>query len=177
MLGAVDANQGNPCSSMSRSAFLFPSDILGNLSYTHCMLKISTKGQYALLIMTDLAEQDPEKFVPLKLLSHRHNLSVKYLEQILIQLSKSGLVTGLRGNNGGYKLVKKPEEYSIGEILRALEGDHSPRGNTESNAVSSVGNDVFWKDFEDVINKFVDSVTLEEVAQRNREFNGFDYCI
>ena len=77
----------------------------------------------------------------------------------------------------GYKLVKKPEEYSIGEILRALEGDLSPRGNTESNAVSSVGNDVFWKDFEDVINKFVDSVTLEEVAQRNREFNGFDYCI
>ncbi len=141
------------------------------------MLKISTRGQYALLIMTDLAEQNPEKFIPLKLLSHRHNLSVKYLEQILIQLSKAGLVTGLRGNNGGYKLVKKPEEYTVGEILRALEGDLSPRGNTEGNAFSNVGNDSFWNDFEKVINEYVDSISLEEVAQKNREFNGFDYCI
>lgn len=141
------------------------------------MLKISTRGQYALLIMTDLAEQNPEKFIPLKLLSHRHNLSVKYLEQILIQLSKAGLVTGLRGNNGGYKLVKKPEEYTVGEILRALEGDLSPRGNTEGNALSNVGNDSFWNDFEKVINEYVDSISLEEVAQKNREFNGFDYCI
>ena len=112
------------------------------------MLKISTKGQYALLIMTDLAESDPEKYVPLKLLSHRHNLSVKYLEQILIQLSKDGLVMGLRGNNGGYKLVKSPENYTIGEILRSTEGDLSPRSNTEGNSVSNVGNDYFWNDFE-----------------------------
>lgn len=86
------------------------------------MIKISTRGQYALLIMTSLAEQDPNKYVPLKLLSHRHNLSVKYLEQILIQLSKAGMVDGLRGNNGGYKLNRKPEEYTAGEILRATEG-------------------------------------------------------
>ena len=65
------------------------------------MLKISTRGQYALLIMTELAGQPSDKFIPLKLLSHRHNLSVKYLEQILIQLSKAGLVTGVRGINGG----------------------------------------------------------------------------
>lgn len=141
------------------------------------MLKISTRGQYALLIMTDLAEQNPENYVPLKLLSHRHNLSVKYLEQILASLSKSGLVTGLRGNNGGYRLVKNASEYTVGEILRALEGDLSPRGSNEGNTVSNVGNDSFWKDFEDAINSFVDSVTLEEVAQKNRDFNGFDYCI
>lgn len=141
------------------------------------MLKISTRGQYALLIMTDLAEQNPENYVPLKLLSHRHNLSVKYLEQILASLSKSGLVTGLRGNNGGYRLVKNASEYTVGEILRALEGDLSPRGSNEGNTVSNVGNDSFWKDFEDAINSFVDSVTLDEVAQKNRDFNGFDYCI
>ncbi len=141
------------------------------------MLKISTRGQYALLIMTDLAEQNPENYVPLKLLSHRHNLSVKYLEQILAHLSKSGLVTGLRGNNGGYRLVKNASEYTVGEILRALEGDLSPRGINDGNTVSNVGNDSFWKDFEDAINSFVDSVTLEEVAQKNRDFNGFDYCI
>lgn len=141
------------------------------------MLRISTRGQYALLIMTDLAEQDQEKYVPLKLLSHRHNLSVKYLEQILIQLSKTGLVTGLRGINGGYRLVRRPDEYTIGEILRAMEGDLSPKGISEQKTVSNVGNDYFWKDFERVINEFVDSITLEHLAEKNREFNGFDYCI
>ncbi|MBQ9206393.1 MAG: Rrf2 family transcriptional regulator [Treponema sp.] len=141
------------------------------------MLKISTKGQYALLIMTELAEQDPEKYIPLKLLSHRHNLSAKYLEQILIQLSKSGLVVGLRGNNGGYKLSRQPDKYTVGEILRAMEGDLNPRSLTDSNAVSSVGNDDFWKEFENVINDYVDSSTLEQIAEKNRQFNGFDYCI
>ena len=79
------------------------------------MLKISTKGQYALLLMTDLAEQDPSKYVALKLLSHRHNLSAKYAEQILMQLSKAGLVVGLRGNNGGYKPTNTPQEKFSGQ--------------------------------------------------------------
>lgn len=141
------------------------------------MLKISTRGQYALLVMTDLAEEEQEKYIPLKLLSHRHNLSIKYVEQILVKLSKAGLVNGLRGNNGGYKLIKNPKDYKVGEILRALEGDLSPRGNSGGNAFSDVGNNLFWQDFEKVINDFVDSITLEELAKKNKEFNGFDYCI
>ena len=111
------------------------------------MLKISTKGQYALLIMTELAEQDPEKYVPLKLLSHRHNLSVKYLEQILIRLSKAGLVVGLRGNNGGYKLADSPDKYSAGQILRAMEGDLNPKAIASGRDLLSVGNDAFWDEF------------------------------
>ncbi len=141
------------------------------------MLKISTRGQYALLLMTDLAEQDPQKFVPLKLLAHRHNLSPKYAEQILMQLSKTGLVLGLRGNNGGYKLAKQPEKYKAGDILRAMEGDLSPRGTTEGNTVSNVGNDTFWNDFDKAVNSYVDSVTLDQIAGKNREFNGYDYVI
>ena len=141
------------------------------------MLKISTRGQYALLLMTDLAEQDPQKFVPLKLLAHRHNLSPKYAEQILMQLSKTGLVLGLRGNNGGYKLAKQPEKYKAGGILRAMEGDLSPRGTTEGNTVSNVGNDTFWNDFDKAVNTYVDSVTLDQIAGKNREFNGYDYVI
>jgi len=141
------------------------------------MLKISTRGQYALLIMTDLAECDPEKFVSLKLLSHRHNLSVKYLEQILSLLSKDGLVIGLRGNNGGYKLVKGADKYTVAEILKVTEGELAPRGTAESNAVSNVGNNAFWEDFEKVISDFLESVTLEKLVEKNREFNGFDYCI
>ncbi len=141
------------------------------------MLKISTRGQYALLIMTDLAEQDPQKYTPLKVLSHRRNLSLKYLEQILTRLSKAGLVEALRGNYGGYRLAKKSQDYTVGEILRALEGDLSPRMQSEGNTLSSVGNDAFWNDFERAVNSFVDSVSLEELARKNREFNGFDYVI
>lgn len=141
------------------------------------MLKISTKGQYALLLMTDLAEQDPSKYVALKILSHRHNLSIKYAEQILMQLSKTGLVVGLRGNNGGYRLAKTPDQYTAGEILRAMEGNLSPKGVSEGNTVSSVGNDAFWQDFDEAVNHYVDSITLEQIAEKNREFNGFDYVI
>ena len=132
------------------------------------MYKISTRGQYALLIMTELAELPEGKFISLKLLSHRHNLSVKYLEQILIQLSKAGLVAGVRGSNGGYRLVKKTDEYTTGEILRAMEGELSPVGESHNNVISNVGNDDYWKDFENVINNYVDSVTLETLVEKNR---------
>ena len=141
------------------------------------MMKISTKGQYALLIMTELAEQPADKFIPLKLLSHRHNLSVKYLEQILIQLSKAGLVIGVRGSNGGYKLVKRTDEYTTGEILRALEGDLSPVNTANNNVVTDIGNDDYWRDFEKVINDYVDSVTLDKLVEKNKENVGWMYYI
>lgn len=141
------------------------------------MLKISTRGQYALMTMEVLAEQQSDTYVPMKIISHKQNLSVKYLEQILIQLSKAGLVEGLRGNNGGYRLVKKPEEYTAGEILRAMEGDLSPRGNADPKAVKSIGNEEFWSGFDKIISEYVDSVTLEHIAEKSRENNGFMFYI
>ena len=141
------------------------------------MYKISTRGQYALLIMEDLAMGEPQKFIPLKLLSHRHNLSVKYLEQILIQLGKAGLVNGSRGISGGYRLSKNPNEYTIGEILRAMEGDLAPLTTFENNTIVSEGSRYFWKDFETTINNFVDSVHLDELAKKDKAYIGFDYCI
>lgn len=141
------------------------------------MYKISTRGQYALLVMTDLAENKDGSYTPLKLLSHRRNLSVKYLEQILIQLGKAGLVTGNRGSNGGYKLSRKAESYTAGEILRAMEGELSPRSPSESPYLTSHATESFWSNFEDTVNRYVDSVTLEKLARENREFTGFDYCI
>ena len=92
-------------------------------------------------------------------------------------LAKAGLVCGMRGNAGGYRLAKLPSEYTVGEILRATEGDLSPKGSAQGNAVSSVGNDLFWKEFGDCIDTFVDGITLEQLSAKNREFNGFDYCI
>ena len=141
------------------------------------MYKISTRGQYALLIMTDLADNPTDSFVPLKMLSHRRNLSVKYLEQILIQLGKNGLISGSRGANGGYKLNRSASEYTAGEILRAMEGSLSPRGESENNHLVSAGNEFFWNEFEESINEFVDSITLEELLEKNKSFVGYDYCI
>lgn len=141
------------------------------------MLKISTRGQYALMTMEVLAEQADESFVPMKKISHRQNLSVKYLEQILIQLSKAGLVEGMRGNNGGYRLVKKPSEYTAGEILRAMEGELSPRGNGDAKGVKSTGNEEFWEGFEAAINSFVDSISLEQILEKSRENNGYMFYI
>jgi Rrf2 family protein len=141
------------------------------------MYKISTKGKYALLIMEDLALGEPDKYIPLKTLSHRRNLSVKYLEQILIHLSKAHLVNGSRGLNGGYKLTKLPKDYTIGEILRVMEGKLCPLGDFENNTVVSQGSRDFWKGFEEKINEYVDSVHLDELAKKNKDFVGYDYCI
>ena len=143
------------------------------------MYKISTRGQYALLIMEDLAKGDADKYIPLKLLSHRRNLSVKYLEQILIQLSKSGLVIGIRGSNGGYKLTKPASEYTAGDILRAMEGELSPRGiqPADNNTVLTEGSKKFWNSFDSTINEFVDSVSLEDITKTSSNFVGYEYCI
>lgn len=141
------------------------------------MYKISTRGQYALLIMEDLAETSGESYVPLRLLSHRRNLSIKYLEQILSKLVTANLVEGSRGINGGYRLTKNAENYTVGEILRVMEGDLSPRNQNEGNTIESAGSDEFWKGFEDVVNNFVDSVTLDTLVHKTEEFVGFDYCI
>lgn len=141
------------------------------------MMKISTRGQYALMTMEVLAEQPDNSFVPMKKISHRQNLSVKYLEQILIQLGKAGLVEGLRGNNGGYRLVKRPDQYTAGEILRAMEGDLSPKGNTENCAIKSLGTESFWNDFNSVVNNFVDSVSLEYIVENSRKNDDYMFYI
>ena len=141
------------------------------------MLKISTRGQYALMTMEVLAEQDGNSYVPMKKISHRQNLSVKYLEQILIQLGKAGLVEGLRGNNGGYRLTKPVSEYTAGEILRAMEGDLAPRGSSAGKAFKTCGNESFWSGFEKALNDYVDSVTLDKTVETTRENNAYMFYI
>lgn len=80
-------------------------------------MMISTKGRYALSIMLDLATHDDGNYISLKDISERLEISMKYLEAIIAKLSKGGLVDSARGKSGGYKLNRKVEEYSVGEIL------------------------------------------------------------
>ena len=87
---------------------------------------ISTKGRYAIRVMIDLAENDQGKYIPLKDIAARQEISKKYLEIIVKDMVAGGLLTGASGKGGGYKLNRKPEEYSIGEILELMEGTLSP---------------------------------------------------
>ena len=82
----------------------------------------STKGRYALRVMLDLAEHSGEGYVPLKDIADRQGISKKYLEAIMKDLVNGGLVSGVSGKGGGYQLCRKPEEYSVGEILEYSEG-------------------------------------------------------
>ncbi len=86
---------------------------------------ISTKGRYALRVMIDLAGQNTQSYTPLKDIAERQQISKKYLEIIVKELVTAKLLEGVSGKNGGYKLSKPAEDYSVGEILEATEGDLS----------------------------------------------------
>ena len=89
-------------------------------------MKISTKGRYALRLLVDLAEYNTGENISLKDIAARQEISFKYLEQIITMLNRAGLVRSVRGPQGGYRLAKRPEEYTVGEILRLTEGSLAP---------------------------------------------------
>ena len=87
---------------------------------------VSTRGRYALRVLIDLAEHGDEERIPLKDVAERQSISQKYIESIMTLLSKNGFVDGVHGKGGGYKLNRRPDEYSVGEILELMEGPLSP---------------------------------------------------
>lgn len=87
---------------------------------------ISTRGRYAVRVMTDLAEYDDGSYIPLKDIAAREDISKKYLEIIVRDLVKGGLISGASGKGGGYRLCRNPDEYSVGEILELTEGPLAP---------------------------------------------------
>lgn len=87
---------------------------------------ISTRGRYAIRILLDLAEHDNGSYVPLKDIAERQNISKKYLEIIVKDMVAGGLLVGASGKGGGYRLLKKPDALSVGEVLELMEGSLSP---------------------------------------------------
>lgn len=136
-------------------------------------MKISTKGRYALRMMIDLAEHDAAGFIPLRDISKRQQISAKYLEQIVVQLSRAGFVRSTRGAQGGYQLAKTPTEYTVGDILRITEGslapvaclDHDPNECARAGDCVTLG---FWRGLFDAINTYVDATTLDDLVQKSR---------
>ncbi len=131
-------------------------------------MKISTKGRYALRVMIDLAVNDKGDYVSLKDISNRQEVSLKYLEQIMAMLNKVGYVKSTRGNNGGYRLAKSPEEYKVGDILRKTEGDLAPIAcvnGEECGKRENCKTFKFWQGLDNVINEYVDSKTLADLIK------------
>lgn len=145
-------------------------------------MKISTKGRYALRMMLDLAVHDTGEYISLKDISERQDITVKYLEQIVTALTRSGYLRSQRGNNGGYRLSKRPRDYTVGDILRVmegplepvpcLEGDCNPCARSADCAVLP-----FWKEFSKVINDYADSVTLQDLKDQADALAGNDFVI
>lgn len=128
-------------------------------------MKISTKGRYALVVMIELSGNSNNEYIPLKDIAERQQISVKYLEKIVAMLNKAGFVQSNRGNNGGYKLVKEPKEYKVGDILRAAEGDLAPTGCVTENCVrkDKCKTFEFWQGLDKAIESYVDSTTLQDL--------------
>ena len=144
-------------------------------------MKISTKGRYALRLMLDLALNDSEKPTRIKEISSRQGISDKYLEQIIAILNKARYVRSIRGPQGGYLLTKKPEEYTVGMILRLTEGSLSPvdcleEGAPVCNRVDSCTTILLWRKLDDAIRGVVDHVTLQDLVDWSQEQN-HDYII
>ena len=131
-------------------------------------MKISTKGRYALRLMIDLAQHsNGEKLVSLHDISERQGISTKYLEQIVSALNKSGLIRSVRGAQGGYSLIRQPDQYSAGDILRAVEGSLSCVACLETDENFCSRAEIcktldFYKGLNSVINEYVDQFTLED---------------
>lgn len=130
-------------------------------------MKISTKGRYALRLMLDLAMSPTENFTPLKAIAQRQEISDKYLEQIIHQLYKAGLVDSARGAQGGYRLTRTPNEYTVGEILRTVEGSLAPvsclKNNIPCLKTSTCITLGLYKKLQEAIDNVVDNTTLSDM--------------
>ncbi|MDR1404702.1 MAG: RrF2 family transcriptional regulator [Candidatus Methanoplasma sp.] len=127
---------------------------------------ISAKGRYALRCMLDISLNGSEDNVKLKDIAERQEISIKYLEQIMSALNKAGFVRSERGPSGGYRLSRPPEEYTVGMIIKLVEGDTSPvscladDGCKRSDTCISM---ILWKKLDDAVNSVLDGTTLADM--------------
>lgn len=144
-------------------------------------MTISTKGRYALRIMMDLAGHIGET-VKLKDVAARQELSEKYMEQIIAVLNKAGYVRSTRGAQGGYQLVKEPEAYSVGMILRLTEGSLAPVECLADNALpcdrsAKCATVEVYRKIYDAVNEVIDNMTLQDLIDIQAQKAANDFVI
>ena len=141
---------------------------------------VSTKGRYALRVMIDLAEHQAERYVPLKEVAARQDISEKYLENILKVLVQNGFLEGLRGKGGGHRLTRSPDQYTVAEILLLTEGSLAPvscltPGAPACERMANCRTYTMWKGLNDLIADYFGKITLADLAAPEQAGN--DYVI
>ena len=145
------------------------------------VMKISTKGRYALRMMCTLAANDNGTAIPLRDIAESQNISVKYLEQIVPLLSKSKIIKANRGNKGGYIINGKPEDHTVGEVLRATEGslapvsclEYEPNDCEHLNECATIE---IWEGLYKLITEYLDGITIRDIADKYVDKSDY-YCI
>ena len=143
---------------------------------------ISTKGRYALRFLIDLAENQGSAYIPLKDISERQEVSLKYAERIMTTLAKAGFVDSQHGKGGGYRLLRAPSECRAGDVLRAMGEELAPvaclaceSGHSQAGASLSAGGChraqncrtlPMWRKLDDMINDFFNSITLATLTRQ-----------
>ena len=136
-------------------------------------MKISTKGRYAVRVMLDLALNNTGECIKVKDIAARQDISEKYLEQIIAVLNKAGYVKSVRGAQGGYRIAKAPEEYTVGMILRLTEGSMAPvvcleEGAPECERCDTCETLEVWKELYTAINQVIDGVTIADLVEKRK---------
>ena len=136
-------------------------------------MKISTKGRYALRFMVDLAVNYDKGMTTIKAAAARNAISEKYLEQLAAQLARAGFVHSSRGAQGGYRLARPPEAYTVGMVLREMEGSLSPVGCVDGNSdcalcAGGCETQIVWREIKQAVEGVVDSMTLADLAARRK---------
>lgn len=145
-------------------------------------MKISTKGRYALRMLVDLALHQGEGFIALKDIAARQGISKKYLEQIVPVLNNSGILVANRGFQGGYRLAGAPKDYTVAAILRCTEGSLAPITCLEGEPSGcdrrgSCATLAMWEGLYRVINEYLEGITLQELVDREVNFDSNNYPV
>lgn len=132
---------------------------------------VSTRGRYALRILIELAELANGGYIPMKTIAENQGLSLKYLERIIPVLTQNGILEGMQGKNGGYRLCRKPEEYTVDEILLLTEGDLAPVSCLECGAepcsrLDNCRTVSMWSEFHKLIHDYFKGVTLADLMKK-----------
>ena len=141
-------------------------------------MKISTKGRYGLRLMVDLTSYHGKGLVPLKDIAARQDISNKYLEQIIMQLNRAGLVKSVRGSQGGYALSRPPEKITVGDVLRAVEGSLAPVDCLENGGFcerqAHCPTLTIWRRIQKAVESVVDQTTLRDMME-DAQTHGCDF--
>lgn len=137
---------------------------------------VSTRGRYAIRVMIDLAEHMNGKYIPMKEIADRQDVSLKYMTKIMQALTKSGMLDGQHGKGGGYKLNRDPEEYRVGDILRLTEGTLAPvacldETDCKCDRSFECRTRPMWNELDKLISEYLDGITIADLMEGNTADN------